>query len=125
MATAKQKAWRAKFARLYGGGRKKARRSYVGRVVRHYRRKVSSMARRGRRSYRRGGGTNSLIKGAVIGFVASMVAPKILPNVDPKLVGAGAAYLMTKNVMAAGAGYVAPMLLGGLGGSANGGDPWA
>jgi hypothetical protein len=85
MATAKQRAWRAKFGRMYGGGRKAARRSKRSRGVKMARRRGGS---------KRGG--NILMKGVfgraipfgILGLVAAGFAyskfvspsvPKVLP----------------------------------------------
>lgn len=78
MATAKQRAWRAKFARMYGGGRKKKLRSRA-RVATRTRTRSYTMARRSYRRKSRGGfgggqkifglGTKGLIGGLGIAGV--------------------------------------------------------
>ena len=116
MATAKQRAWRAKFARLYGGGRKKRSQRSAAPVKRSRR-----MARyRGfrRRSRSRGSGMNGLIKGALMGGLASFIAPKLGINFNPLVLGAAGGYLLGgKSINGALGGvvgsYAAGMFLGG------------
>ena len=109
MTTAKQRAWRAKFAAMYGGKKKTSRKTRVRGV---------KMARK--RSFKRSsGGLGSLLSGkgkigamlgmGIIGsiaggYIGGMIAEKILPSVPLAKVaggfigggalGAGAVYLM-------------------------------
>ena len=132
MATAKQRAWRAKFARMYGGKKKRrtttrrARRASPARATRR-----THMARR--RSYRRKGRRRSnplgsvkrivkLVGGAIL---LSGVATQFLPVGGlPKGTVQGASGFLLGGVPGAIAGfasaYVLPMLVGGGSGSSEG-----
>ena len=123
MATAKQRAWRAKFARLYGGGRKRARSKMSG---------GGSMARRGRGRKRGFGGGGMMTSGPIKGFkvgrgiVGALLtgaiagyAVQYLPiNVPYKNLLAGFA---VGGIAGAGGAYVAQNYLG-MGGAASSGD---
>jgi len=105
MTTAKQRAWRAKFAQLYG--RKK---SSVGR--RKVRRTVNMARRYGRRRNGGGGlGTNKLLKAALFGIGASMLLPRFV-GIDSKLAGALGGFYGGGPIGAA-VGYFVPGLIGG------------
>lgn len=104
MATAKQRAWREKFARMYGGGRKKARKQT---------KRGGSMARRKRGRGRSKGGMGGLLstKNLIGTLGGAYVAPMV--GIDPKIGAAAGSFLYGKQgVMGAAAGYfVAPMVL--------------
>lgn len=105
MATAKQKAWREKFARMYGGGRKKAsRKTKRGGVM---------ARRRGRRSGRGGSSMGGLLSQKnIIGTLGgAYIAP--MAGLDPKIGAAAGSFLYgKKGIMGAAVGYfVAPMVL--------------
>jgi len=110
MATAKQRAWRAKFARMYGGGRKKAKRRSGG----------GKMARRGRGRRSNGGGmgmSGILSSKNIIGTLGgAYVAPMI--GVSPQIGAAAGSYMIgKKGLVGAAVGYfAAPIVLGMIGG---------
>jgi len=111
MATAKQKAWRDKFARMYGGGRKKASRSRTSK-------RGGSMGKKRRISSRGGFGSfggMGMLKNVAIGVgVGSLMGG---------LIGVGGAYVLGGIPAAAGA-YFAPQIrstLSGITGGTNGG----
>lgn len=64
-----------------------------------------------------GFGMNKLLKGAVVGIVATMIAPKVGLNIDSKIVGGAAGYMLAGGAAGAIAGAVAPQLVGGIIGS--------
>jgi hypothetical protein len=116
MATAKQIAWRAKFARLYGGGKKRSRK----------RARVKTMARfrkRGRGSGRR----NMLMSGvmpmkfglkgvagaAIAGGVAGYIASRYLPNIAGKYQPHAAGFLVGGVPGVVGA-LILPGIFGGM-----------
>jgi hypothetical protein len=104
MATAKQRAWRAKFARMYGGGRKKASRTT---------KRGGSMARRKKGRGRSKGGMGGLLSTRnLIGTLGGAYAAPMV-GIDPKIGAAAGSYLYGKQgVMGAAVGYVmAPMVL--------------
>ncbi len=132
MTTQKQRAWRKKFARMYGGKRKRKRsRSRASKPARRYKKRYPTMARRrryGRRRRRSSGiGLGGLLSvkniigvvggGAVAGPVGAAVGSYALGK--KSLLGAGIAYFAYP--------YIAPMIgqvLGGIGGSAPGSQDW-
>lgn len=108
MATAKQRAWRAKFARLYGGGKKKARKA--GR-----RSKGGNMAKK-KGGKRRGsfGGIKSLLMPLAIGAVAGAFSDKIpgLNSLPPVVSGAAGGYIAKRNFTGAAVGAAGAYFLG-------------
>jgi len=81
--------------------------------------------RYGRRRSRGGGfSVGRIAKYAAIGVLAGMVAPRVLPQVDSKLVGAGAAFMTGGGALGAAAAYFAPTLLGGVLGSGSTNNSW-
>lgn len=98
MATAKQRAWRAKFARMYGGGRKKKRtRTSTGGSMARRRRKSSYRGRR--RGGSRGGmmskgilPVGGFIGAALLGLGASAVAKRFIGSPLGGFTGAAAGF---------------------------------
>lgn len=121
MATAKQRAWRAKFARMYGGGRKRRRSSPV-RSAPKRRRRSYGMARRRYGRRRGGGGIMRLAKPLLIGAAAGMFLGNSITG-DKGLNGAAAAGLMGGfSIPALALGWAGATILPGLiGGSGIGG----
>lgn len=129
MASAKQRAWRKKFASMYGGGRKKKsapRKHAQGSKIRH-RSHSSNMAKR-RSSHRRSGGFRSklgsvgnIFKTAAAGVggatIAGLLINQIAPQFSP-IARIGGAYLGGGLT-----GVVADVVLsGGLGSIFGGGN---
>lgn len=114
MATAKQRAWREKFARLYGGGKKKARKKNSG----------GRMAKK-KHGRRRGmGGIKSLLMPLAIGVVAGAFSDRIpgLNSLPPVVSGAAGGYIAKRNftgamVGAAGAYFLSAPLKNMIGGA--------
>jgi hypothetical protein len=120
MATAKQRAWRAKFARMYGGKKKRSRKKkshrYVAFARKYQKRKTMARRRYGRRRRRSSGGLGSIkglgrkvAIGVGAGVALGAVAPQFAGN---PLVRHGAAFLLG-GPLALGASVI---LSGGLGG---------
>jgi hypothetical protein len=102
MATAKQRAWRAKFASMYGGGRKKARKKTTG----------GKMARKRSRGRSKGGFGGILSTNNLLGTLGgAYVAPMV--GMSPAIGAAAGSYLIgKKGLMGAAVGYfAAPMVL--------------
>ena len=118
MATAKQKAWRKRFAAIYGGKKKKA----YSRPRARTRTRGINMVRRRRRSLTRrsyGGGTKrgmigtgGLIGTLLVGAGAASVANGILGQPLGKFTGAAAGYLVG-GLAGAAAGFASDNLLAG------------
>jgi hypothetical protein len=111
MASAKQKAWRVKFGRMYGGGKKKSRRSTGG-----------TMAKKSKKSGGFGGmGMNRVLtpKNSLFTIGGALVAPRLGMNAQ---IGAAAGGFAGAGLMGAAAGYFlgAPIAnaLGGITGQA-------
>jgi hypothetical protein len=115
MATAKQRAWRAKFAQLYGnkGKKRKMRRASAG----------DKMARRGRKFGRKRsgmGGMGGIVKpflvGAALGVFGNAIP--IVGGIEPMATGAAAGFLVKRNIAGAGAGaaggYIGSRYLKGM-----------
>jgi len=125
MTTAKQKAWRAKFAAMYGKGK-------LSKVKSRSSNKVKTMAKHRRRGGSRkgflGGGIMSIIGPAVAGYLGSSVSPSIpvinnLPYSNV-IAGGAAGYLIGKKkgaLIGAATALLAPSIMGTVS-SATSGD---
>jgi hypothetical protein len=119
MATAKQRAWRAKFGRIWGGRKRKTRRSNRIQVAarRTYKR-VNSMARRRYRMSRGRGRSGGFMGGItsqknIIGtLLGAYMGPKV--GVSPQIGAAAGSYIYGKQgIKGAAVGYfTAPYLTG-------------
>ena len=86
-------------------------------------RRGGSVARYKKRGGRRGGssfGTSKLMKIAMFAGAAAFIAPRVLPNVDARLVSAAAGFMAGGPIGLAG--YFAPQLLSGVMGGASSSD---
>lgn len=127
MVTAKQRAWRAKFAKMAKSGEfRKGKRKIVTKTIYKTRRVYPTMARRRRysRSIRRiGGGGKGILNKVLIGLGASslggLVAARV--GVNPMLVSGAAGYIAGGPVGAISA-IAIPMLSNSVLGQANTGS---
>lgn len=136
MVTAKQKAARAKFAYVmkHGGFRKRKRADKITRAyhrafspggykTRH--KKVYSMGRKKKYGKRSGGfGVGKVLstKNVLYTLAGAYIAPKVL-GVDSRIGAAAGSYLGGGGIAGAAAGYfVAPMVMGAIGGAT--GNNW-
>lgn len=104
MVTAKQKAWRARFAEMVRSGKFTKRKKV----------RVISMVRRKKYGFkRRGDGMGSLIKGAIGGIVGGFASQYVPIDVPMKkeLSSATGGYLLGKGLKGAIAGVVADKLV--------------
>jgi hypothetical protein len=119
LASAKQRAWRAKFARLYGGGRKKASRA-VTRITRRVRREKRGGLRMAKRGHRRssggfgglgksGGMLPPMLKSGVAGWGAASIGEMF--GIGGVLGGLGLGFIAGGMYGAAG-GVAKPLLKG-------------
>lgn len=102
MATAKQRAWRAKFARIYGGKSKKRSRKRGGNMVRY----------RKRMGRRRGfGSIGSFAIPILAGAAAPMVTSRLGVSLPMRAESAGAGYLTNRSLKGAILGWVGGQFL--------------
>jgi hypothetical protein len=116
MATAKQRAWRVKFARLYGN---KGGVSRKARKTRRVKQRGVRMARR-RFGRKRSGGMGGIMKPLLVGTVIGMFGDSIpiVGGIEPMATGAVGGFMMKKSLMGAGAGaaggYIGSRYLKGM-----------
>jgi hypothetical protein len=117
MTTAKQRAWRAKFAAMYGKGK-------LSKVKSHSSRGLRTMARHKRRGSRKGflgGGIMSLAAPIIAGYLGSSISPSLpVVNTLPYsnvIAGGIAGYLVGKKkgaMIGAATAFLAPQLMGAV-----------
>ena len=116
MATAKQRAWRAKFAAMYGKKRHKARKTGGNMARRKYgRRKASGGLFSGKGVLGKYIPVGGILGGALAGIATYYLAEKFAPqlvNSDITRAGIG---LIGGGVGGAAGAYMAPQILGTIG----------
>jgi len=116
MATAKQKAWRAKFARMFGGKKKRSRTN---------KKTGGKMAKRSKKSFSSGGfGTKAIfplsgiLGGAVLGLGAAALAKRFIGAPLGNFTGAASGFAVG-GIGGAIGGYIHDNI-GNVGGASNG-----